>query len=104
MDTIKKIESIEKAIAKSNAIMQLVKTPQFEQYLLPALRELSQIKAIDPSTYKTREQYQYELMIANAEAFAIQKFLNYLENQESFIKAYTQQLYTLRLQNESGSK
>jgi hypothetical protein len=95
MDT-SKIAELEKSIARASSLIQLYKSPQFQEYLLPILKEMAIVHPIDPSIYKVREMYQYEMMIKNAEAFAIKKIIQYLDNQESIMTNNTKQLYTLR--------
>lgn len=101
MDNIKKIEGLEKLVNRASSLILLYKSPQFQEFFLPILKELSTVQSIDPSQYKTREVYQYELMIKNAESFAIKRLLNIIENQESIMASATKQLYTLRLMNDA---
>ena len=96
MDNSKQIEGLERTIEKGNAIIQIYKSPQFQQYLLPALKELTNVASVDPSQYKDREHYQYDLMINNAKAFALKQFVTLLENQEAIITNASKQLYILK--------
>lgn len=96
MDNATKIAELEKSVTRASALIQIYKSPQFQEFFLPLLRELSTVHAVDPSSYKLREMYQYEIMIKNAEAFAIKRLLNVIENQESIMNSNVKQLYTLR--------
>lgn len=103
MDLVKQVAELERLHAKAIAIQQLVQTPQFKEYLLPELKQLSTIRPIDPITHKSKEDYLYTLSITNAEANAIDKFMKYLLNQEHLVQVYSKQLYTLKLQNEAAT-
>lgn len=92
---------IEKVIDRAKSLIQLKNSPEFINYLRPLLEELSIIKPVEPSVYKLREMYQYELMIRNAEANAIKKLLQIIDNQDAVLTNASKQLYTLKLQDEA---
>lgn len=96
MDTINKIAELEKSVTKASALVLLFKSPQFQEYFLPILKGMCVVQPVDPTQYKLREMYQYEIMIKNAEAFAIRRLLNMIENQEVIMANNVKQLYTLR--------
>jgi len=59
----------------------LFESIDFQVTLLPHLERLSSVMYVDPSLYKTDEEFQYALKVANIEAGSYAKLLKFLKSQ-----------------------
>lgn len=60
--------------------------------MLPIFQELSQVKAIDPSIYKTREEFARDVELIFAKSSVYAEIIDLLSKQESIMNKIRQEL------------
>lgn len=86
MDKTERIKKLKELLKKSNALNEIYKSKDFQDHLLPYLKELSYVQHIDPSLFKEEKEFDYALKIANLRASVYGDLIKFLEQQEGMIK------------------
>ena len=73
-------------LKKAAALNTLARSKEYTDNLLPYLKRLAQVPYIDPSRFKTDEEFMYVLKSANARAGAYTELLMFLSQQEAIMK------------------
>ena len=87
MDATQKKMKQNENLRKAMALNVLANSPEYVNYLLPYLKELSKILPIDPTQYKTEEELNFALRKANARAAAYAELVRFLSQQDAMMKA-----------------
>lgn len=85
-------EHLKKNLQQATALYLLYKSNDFQNYLVPYLKQLSTVEHIDPKKFATREEYYFALDNANQEARVYAQFLLFMERQEGAMKAFTAEI------------
>lgn len=88
MDKARVKESLNKAIN----LHKLYKSSEYQNTLLPALKELSQVKALNPLDFPTRDEFTRQTEIMFAQASAFKQVMDLLESSEGAMNKWRKQL------------
>lgn len=91
-----KIEQIEKALEQACRIDELADHPHFISTVLPAFEKLSHPTPINPSQYKTREEFLFAVERENMKALAYSEVLNFFTGQKAAIQRMRIQVQQLK--------
>jgi len=86
MDASEKKARQNENLKKAMSLNVLAHSPEYVNTLLPYLKRLSQVPYIDPTRYKTEEEFLFALKSANARAGAYAELLTFLSQQEAIMK------------------
>ena len=86
MDSEQKKAKLTENLKKAIALNNLARSKEYTESLLPYLRKLAQVPYIDPSRFKTEDEFLYTLKSANARAGAYSELLMFLSQQEAIMK------------------
>ena len=87
MDASQKKAKQNENLRKAMSLNVLANSPEYVNTLLPYLKKLSEVPYIDPTRYKTEEEFLYALKSANARAGAYAELVRFLSQQEAMMKA-----------------
>jgi hypothetical protein len=79
-------------LLKATNLFNLYRSKEYQQTLLPILKELSQVQAEDPAKYPTREEFTRAVEIIFAKASAYNDLVDILERQEQVMNKLREQL------------
>lgn len=82
MDESTRKSRLNASLTKALNLDSLTKSKEYVNYLLPYLRELARVPFIDPTTFKTREEYEFALDKANIRAGVYSELISFLAQQE----------------------
>ena len=86
MDEAKKSLKQNDNLKKAMALNRLATSKEYIESLLPYLQKLAQVPYIDPTRFKTEEEFLFTLRSANARAGAYTELLSFLSQQEAIMK------------------
>ena len=86
MDANQKKAKLKENLSKAIALNVLSHSKEYTETLLPYLKKLAQVPYIDPSRFKTEEEFLYVLKSANARAGAYTELLMFMAQQEAIMK------------------
>ena len=90
-ETQKKSKQTEN-LRKAMDLNTLSRSPEYVNSLLPYLKRLAQVPYIDPTQYKTEEEFLYALKSANARAGAYAELVTFLSQQEVIMKKIREEM------------
>lgn len=90
-DTTRK-SRLNASLTKALNLDTLTKSHQYTEYLFPYLKELARVPFIDPSKFKTREEYEFALDKANIRAGVYSELISFLAQQEAMMNKLRQEL------------
>src|SRR5882672_9176795 len=84
--------SLKEQLNRALALNRLYQAEDYQQVLLPALNELSQVKPLNPKLYPNREDFNREVDMMFARASAFDDIITLLENTENAINQIRKQM------------
>ena len=85
MDVSQKKVKQNENLNKARALNILYKSKEYQETLLPYLKRLAQVPFVDPTTFKTNEEFVFALKSANARAGAYSELLMFMSQQEAIM-------------------
>lgn len=82
MDASTRKSRLNASLTKALNLDTLTKSKEYVDYLLPYLKELARVPFIDPTKFKTREEYEFALDKANIRAGVYSELISFLAQQE----------------------
>src|SRR5258706_14419423 len=70
---------LQQSLNKAMALHRIFQSEDYQQVLLPALKELSQLKPLNPQDFPNREDFSRKIEIMFARASAFEEFIKLLE-------------------------
>lgn len=90
-ETVRK-SRLNTSLTKALNLDTLTKSHQYTEYLLPYLKELARVPFIDPTKFKTREEYEFALDKANIRAGVYSELISFLAQQEAMMNKIRSEL------------
>jgi len=75
-------EKLTKNLQKARALVRLATSKEYKETLLPYLKKLAQVPYIDPTRFKTNEEFVHVLKSANARTGAYTELITFLDQQK----------------------
>lgn len=73
------------SLTKALNLDTLTKSNEYVNHLLPYLKELARVPYMDPSKFKTKEEYEFALDKANIRAGVYSELISFLNQQEAMM-------------------
>src|SRR5882724_7302224 len=73
-------QELQESLNKAIALNRLFQSEDYQRVLLPALKELSQLKPLNPQDYPNREDFSRKIEIMFARASAFEELIKLLEH------------------------
>ena len=83
MNDITRKSRLTEALTKAISLNTLSKSSDYVNHLLPYLKELARVPYIDPTKYKTKEEYEFALDKANIRAGVYSELISFIAQQEA---------------------
>lgn len=85
-----KKDQLKQNLVKSIALHNIYTSTDFVNHLLPYLKELATVQYVDPTQYKSQEEYMFALDTANRAAGVYNGILRFLSSQEAAMNKFRQ--------------
>lgn len=77
-----KKEKFQRELEKTQALNRLHKSTEYQNYLLPALKELAKVRWLDIDKFKDRDTFVFKYQEMKAKAQAYEELIRLLEGME----------------------
>jgi hypothetical protein len=92
MDANEKKARLNENLSKAMALNNLARSKEYTKSLLPYLKKLAQVPYVDPTRFKTEDEFLYVLRSANARAGAYSELLMFLSQQEAVMRKIREEI------------
>lgn len=92
MDDSQRKAQLNLSLKKAMGLSTLVNSPEYQNFLLPYLKELSLVHPINIENYKSEEEYHFALKNNNARASVYAELINFLASQDIIMKKIREEL------------
>lgn len=92
MDDKKRKSKLNENLKKALSLQRLASSKDYIDVLLPYLQKLAQVPYVDPTRFKTEEEFLFALKSANSRAGAYAELLTFLSQQEVIVKKIRQEI------------
>lgn len=95
MDDVKekiRVAGLTASLNKALALDRLSKYPEYQNVLLPYLTQLANFIPLDPTKYKSDEEYVFALKQANMRASVYSELIKFLSRQEETVNKLREQI------------
>lgn len=92
MDATQKKSKQTDNLRKAMALNVLANSPEYKNTLLPYLKKLAEVPYIDPTRYKTEEEFLFALKSANSRAGAYGELMRFLDQQEAIMNKIREEI------------
>lgn len=86
MDEKEKKRKLNENLQVAMALNRLATSKEYTETLLPYLKKLSEVPFIEPTRFKTEDEFLFALKSANTRAGAFSELIMFLSQQEVVIK------------------